>query len=425
MPHICIDGLNLALPYDTGIGTYTRNLNEALVALGHQTSILYGRNVRSGRDDPAREALFFAEIVAESRTLPARFWGALRAMRTILTRGDTPIEIPRTGAVVRDERLDVGGKLFNSRRVFQAAHLRFFVSRQLLTVPNPGGVSICHWTSPLPIRMEGARNIYTFHDLIPVRYPHLTRGSSAHFRRVALAIAAVASQIVTVSEHSRRELIEELSLSEDRVINTYQAVAIPPPPPDGNSALQVYGLAEKDYYLSFSAIDPRKNVVRMIQALLASGTKRKLVIAGPFRWLGAADIGVLSSMGLWNSRDSRPQSGGGVMFVGHVSRAHLDVLIRGAHAVLFPSITEGFGLPIVEAMWRGVSVLTSRGGATEEIAAGAAHLVDPSSIASITAGIRELDTNRELVGTLQAAGLSRAGLFSAEAYRDRLQPIYA
>jgi glycosyltransferase involved in cell wall biosynthesis len=425
MTHICIDGLHLALPHDTGVGTYTRNLNDALVAIGHQTGILYGRNVRNNRRPAIREALFFAASAAESMKLPFRAWRAFRAIPAALIRGNNPVEIPRTGVVVRDERFDVGGTLFNSRHLFNAAHLRFRATGQMLTVRNPGGVSICHWTSPLPVRMLGARNIYTFHDLIPLRYPHLAGWNPYHFYRLARAIASTAAHIVTISKHSRQELLEHLSLGEDRVTNTYQSVVVPPRSPDGESALQVYGLWDKDYYLSFSAIDPRKNIIRVIEAYLASGTGRKLVIAGQFGWLGAADIRMLSNMGLWNGPSRQPQSGGNIAFLGHVPRTHLDHLIRGAHAVLFPSITEGFGLPIIEAMGRGVAVLASRGGASEEIAGGKAHLVDPLSSASIAAGIRELDTNPDLLGKLEREGPCRAELFSAQAYRSRLQAIYA
>lgn len=424
MTHVCIDGLQLALPYDNGIGTYTRNLSETLVAIGHQTSVLYGRNIKNHRHAPLREALFFAAPTAETVTLPQRVLRAFGAMPSALTRGNDPIEIPRTGFVVRDERFGVGDTLFNSRRLFHAAHLRFRLTGQLLTVRNPHGVSICHWTSPLPVRMQGAKNIYTFHDLIPARYPYLAGGNPAHFYRVARAAASVASHIVTVSDHSRRELMEHLPLGDDRVTNTYQSVEIPARSPDGAATLQLYWLQEKDYYLSFSVIDPRKNIARMIEAYLASGTRRKLVIAGQFGWLGAADIRLLSNMGLWNGQSGQPQSGRKIAFLGHVSRAHLDHLIRGAHAVLFPSVTEGFGLPIIEAMGRGTAVLTSRGGATEEIAGGAAHLVDPLSSQSITAGIRELDTNPDLVEKLERDGPVRARFFSAEAYRQRLQSIY-
>lgn len=425
MSRICIDGLQLALPYDNGIGTYSRNLNDALVAIGHSTGILYGRNVRNSPDAPLREALFFTETAPEITSLPRRVLRTFRAIPAALTGGSGPFEIPRTGLVVRDDRFNAGATLYNSRHLYHAAFLRFRLTGTMLTIRNPGGVEICHWTSPLPVRMRGAKNIYTLHDLIPVRYPYLAGGSPSLFYRVARAAASVASHIVTVSEHSRRELLQYLALREDQVTNTYQSVVISPPATDRDGTLLLYGLADRDYYLSFSVTDPRKNIVRMIEAHLASGTRRKLVIAGQFGWLGTADIRLLSNMGLWNANARQPQSGGKVAFLGHVSREHLDQLIRGARAVLFPSITEGFGLPIVEAMGRGIAVLTSRGGATEEIAGGAALLIDPLNVASIAAGIRELDTNTDLVTQLEQQGPGRAAQFNADAYRNRLQSICA
>ena len=71
MAHICIDGRDLALPYQTGIGTYARNLNDALELMGHRTSVLYGRNIRNTRSAPLREALFFDEDKSEGRSCPS------------------------------------------------------------------------------------------------------------------------------------------------------------------------------------------------------------------------------------------------------------------------------------------------------------------------------------------------------------------
>ena len=425
MAHICIDGRDLALPYQTGIGTYARNLNDALELMGHRTSVLYGRNIRNTRSAPLREALFFDEDKSEAAKLPLSGLRTLRANLPVLLGSTDAIEIPRTGLVVRDGRFDIAPTLYNVPRLFHLANRRFRLTGQLLGVRNPGGVSVCHWTSPLPVRMLGARNIYTLHDLIPLRYPYLVKGNPAHFFRVVRAIATQASHVVTVSEHARRELLDHLPLNAERVTNTSQSVVIPPPAPDGDNVRQLYGLNEKDYYLSFSVIDPRKNIVRLIEAYLTSGSRRKLVIAGKFEWLGPADVRMLLNLGLWNPQSRMPQSRGNVTFLGHVMSGHLDPLIRGAQAVMFPSITEGFGLPIIEAMGRGVAVLTSRGGATEEIAGGAAHLIDPLSTASIAQGIRDLDSNPALVAKLEQAGPGRASAFGVDAYRDKLRPLYA
>jgi glycosyltransferase involved in cell wall biosynthesis len=93
--------------------------------------------------------------------------------------------------------------------------------------------------------------------------------------------------------------------------------------------------------------------------------------------------------------------------------------------VLVPSLAEGFGLPVVEAMALGTPSLTSRGGAPEEVTGGAAVLVDPLDVGDIAAGIRALDADADLRGRLVAAGLRRAEAFTAAAYAARLAAVYA
>jgi glycosyltransferase involved in cell wall biosynthesis len=102
-------------------------------------------------------------------------------------------------------------------------------------------------------------------------------------------------------------------------------------------------------------------------------------------------------------------------WVGEVSDEELAALYGGARALVFPSLYEGFGIPVLEAMASGTPVVTSRGGATEEVAGGAAVLVDPFDVDAIAAGIAEADTRR---GELRALGLARAQAFSWPAVAD-------
>jgi len=108
-----------------------------------------------------------------------------------------------------------------------------------------------------------------------------------------------------------------------------------------------------------------------------------------------------------------------------LSRPLLAKLVRGARAVLFPSIWEGFGLPVLEAMQLGTPVLTSNQGALAEIAGEAALLIDPYDVAAIAAGIRALDGDAALRHRLAVAGPQAAAHFSAQAYRVRLEAMYA
>ena len=109
----------------------------------------------------------------------------------------------------------------------------------------------------------------------------------------------------------------------------------------------------------------------------------------------------------------------------HLPRPLLTRLIRGARAVLFPSIHEGFGLPVLEAMQLGTPVLTAHEGALAEVAGNAALLVDPYDVGAIAAGIRAIDGDAALRARLGAAGPDIAARFSTEAYRTRLETMYA
>ena len=108
-------------------------------------------------------------------------------------------------------------------------------------------------------------------------------------------------------------------------------------------------------------------------------------------------------------------------WVGEPSDEELAALMRGARCVVYPSLYEGFGLPILEAMACGTPVVTSRGGATEEIAGGAAVLVDPRDPASIAAGIEEVGRRRE---SLVSIGLARASMFSWRRSADLVEDLW-
>src|SRR5204862_1363609 len=136
---------------------------------------------------------------------------------------------------------------------------------------------------------------------------------------------------------------------------------------------------------------PRKNLARTIEATAALGLELRV----------AGDRG-------WGGVEAR---GDHVRWLGHVEDEELGRLYRGALCVAYPSLYEGFGIPVLEAMACGAPVVTSRGGATEEVAGGAAVLVDPEDASSIAAGIEDAIARR---AELRAAGLPRAAAFTWE-----------
>jgi glycosyltransferase involved in cell wall biosynthesis len=177
-----------------------------------------------------------------------------------------------------------------------------------------------------------------------------------------------------------------------------------------------FGLEPQGYFLFYAAIEPRKNLRRLIEAYLATDIAAPLIIAGKKAWLWEAELTALA--GRSSSIDGR------VRLLGHLPRPSLMALVRGARAVCFPSLYEGFGLPAVEAMALGVPVLTSNASCMPEIVADAALCTDPRSVPDLAGALRALDTDAALRARLTAAGPERAAFFSPERYAARLASLH-
>ena len=358
---IGLDSRNLALPHGTGVATYATTLAAAITSLGMHT-----------------------ELLGAAPLLP-------RPLRWCAATWPGPVRSrPAPGARAATD-------------VFRVAQVHFDIWRRLRPLTGPHSPALMHWTYPLPLRFVGIPNVYTVHDLIPLEHPHLTGIDPARFRRMLACIVRTAAHLVTVSEATRQALIAEFHLDPARVTNTWQAVdvtAADPAPPAG--------LTKDEYWLQVGALDARKNLPRTIAAWRESGTPHPLVLAGPDGW-GAAEI---------------IAAAGPVRRLPWTPRPQLLALIRDARALLMPSLAEGFGLPVAEAMALGTPVLTSSQGALAEIASDAALLVDPTNGPALTAAIRTLDSDPALRARLAAAGPVRARLFTPEAYAIHVKSLY-
>jgi glycosyltransferase involved in cell wall biosynthesis len=156
-----------------------------------------------------------------------------------------------------------------------------------------------------------------------------------------------------------------------------------------------------DYVLAVGTLEPRKNLTTAIAATARLGAP--LRIAGERGW-GDVDV-------------DAPH----VTWLGHVGDEELARLYRGARCLVYPSLYEGFGIPILEAMACGTPVVTTRGGATEEVAGGAAVLVDPLDVAGVAGGIERATSERE---GLRAAGLERAARFTWDETARATRAVY-
>ncbi|MFC7474403.1 glycosyltransferase family 4 protein [Dankookia sp. GCM10030260] len=431
---IFLDGYNLALNQGTGVATYARNLSFAMERLGHQVGVLYGTRASPSALSLIREIAFFDERVGD----PPKWLVALRRAKRMLRApfGELAVPVPITGKVVTAtfrDRLPHFDEIWNTQDLFQqaAAHQRFFSGRLAVTVPAQP--KLMHWTYPLALRLRGARNIYTMHDLVPLRLPYTTLDNKRRYFRLNRMLGRRADHIVTVSEASRRDIISLLGVPEERVTNTYQAVDIPRrlrelPMEQVRAEIDgSFGLQSGNYWLFFGAIEPKKNVGRMIQAYLASGVEGPLVIVGKRAWKSEDELRLLydDHVKYLVQEGSILRTRHRIMMLDYVPFRLLVNLIRGARAVLFPSLYEGFGLPALEAMLLGTPVITSNTASMPEVVGDAAIQVDPYDISALVQAIQSVDRDPALRARLAEAGPRRAALFSPDRYAARLEALYA
>jgi len=274
------------------------------------------------------------------------------------------------------------------------------------------GVDLLHLPAALgPVRGR-LPTVVTIHDLSVLHAPRDFRPWFRYYARVVIPrLARRAARVITVSEATRRDVLEHLGLPEERVVAVPNGVAISPQPSavsERQPATGPYDLPTR-YILAVGTLEPRKNLLRLFEAvrLLAERPATKdvvLVHAGGYGWL-ADDI-------LKAARS--PALRGRVRLLGFVAEEHLTCLYHQARLLAYPSLFEGFGLPVLEAMASGCPVVTSDRSSLPEVAGDAAVLVDPESVEAIAEGIRRVWEGDALAGDLTARGLARAQLFSWE-----------
>ena len=432
MKSICIDGFNLALAKGSGIATYGRNLLTNVQAIGRGTQVLYGPAAPYRKSPVLNEiALIDAAKVKKTPFLirQSRAYGSRFGRTAKPTRPTGEVIWPRAGG-----GMPAADYFWASRDLFRTATAAFARHRTFtpLSFDGQGAGSVerapdvMHWTCPLPLEARGMPNIYTVHDLIPLRLPHTTLDNKAVFLALCRRIARQADHIAVVSEKTREDVIRLLGVPEDRVTNTYQAVSVPSAltdRPDEEVARELEGIFDlgwKDYFLYFGAIEPKKNLGRIVEAYLASGADSPLVIIGGRAWLEQGETNLMTQI-----KASQSSMAAKLLPYEYMPFAMLISLIRGAKATLFPSLYEGFGLPVLESMALGTAVLTSTGGSLPEVAGDAALTVDPYDVPAMTRGIRALDADEGLRAELIAKGRLQAAKFSPDAYQARLRDLYA
>ncbi len=422
VPSVGIDGFNLVMPHGTGVATYGFALAEAVRALGMPVHGLFG--VPVGRDPRLREILYYE---AMGRGMPPRTspkW--LRPMfdRWTLFRGLKTFEVEESGRIERQgfvDRLPVFDRITSGAYLFERAERHFRRTRRFLELEVPNPPTIMHWTYPIPVRLVGARNLYTLHDLVPLKLPFATLDRKRFYHRLVERCILDSDHIVTVSESSRHDIIDMFDAAPDHVTNTYQHAPIPTAQSgDMADVSAIFGVQAQRYFLYFGAIEPKKNIARLIEAYLSTDSVTPLVIVGARAWQEDGELRLADAITRQGAR-----TGARIIQLDYLPRRLLMHLVSHARAVLFPSLYEGFGLPVLEAMQLGVPVITSTTGSLPEVAGEAAIAVDPYNVGALAAAIRRVDADAGLRRVLAQAGRAQALRFTLDAHRRALHGVYS
>jgi glycosyltransferase involved in cell wall biosynthesis len=277
----------------------------------------------------------------------------------------------------------------------RAAALARDLAWYLALLPLRRGLDVLHCTTyRAPLRSR-TPVVVTVHDLAVLRYPELFPAWTRLYGKTSLRpTLRAAVRVVAVSEFTKREVMELAGVPAERV-------RVVPNATDEDVFTADGPRAEGDYVLALGTLEPRKNLARLAQATGRLGLELRLV--GAPGW-GSVEL-----------------NGAGVRWLGRLPDDEVAALYRGALCFAYPSLYEGFGIPVLEAMRCGAPVVTSAGSAMEEVAGDAAELVDPLEPKAIAEGIRRAIERRD---ELRAAGLERARLFSWDAAARATADVY-
>jgi glycosyltransferase involved in cell wall biosynthesis len=262
------------------------------------------------------------------------------------------------------------------------------------------------------------RRLVTVHDAIAFEYPggYPLLNNLLHTRYVPWTLANV-DGIATVTEHARRALTRHLAVPFDRISvipNGVSPAFRPVPVEEARAVAARHGL-HRPYLLYVGAFQARKNVLRLVEAFERVRPRlpgMQLALAGPVQWRYpelAASLARASTS---------------VQVLGYVSDDDLPALYSAAEAFVLPSLYEGFGIPVLEAMACGTPVLCSNSSSLPEVAADAALLFDPLDVAAIGEAIVRVGTDRSLADDLRWRGARRACDFSWERAADEYASLY-
>ncbi len=283
---------------------------------------------------------------------------------------------------------------------------------------------------PLPLGYRG-KSVWTVHDLAIYDHPEwFPRGLRQWFSTRITVPSSIrrAEKLIAVSENTKRDIVRMFKVSEEKVCVIHEGVIASPAKQSQNS-----GIASPDrgrdrndsarpYFLFVGTIEPRKNIVRLIDAFIQfrstiHDSRFTLILAGGNGWNNDEIFMAIERANLKLGK-------GSVQYFGYVSEEEKMALLQNATAFVWPSLYEGFGLPVLEAMAMGVPVVTSNVSSIPEITGDAALLVNPENVGEIAQAMERMMADTALREQLKTRGMHRAKEFTWEKAAQETLAVY-
>ena len=381
---ILIDGLNFELQTGTGIKTFTRSVIAALKKEGHSIDILSEQTFPKINHVLPIDA-YIAATQSNVKSLNRKHNFIEKIFFNRNYKGEIFLSDFERQLLCRSHSKDWLN--INCLRIdpnlFKKAFLRASIGLGISKINKYFDQDILFLTSPIPIRLTGKINILTVHDIIPLSHPWLMNNwqvSAKVMGKTYDYTLRMADKIICVSETSKKELIKRFKVNELKIHVVYQPCRFSIDDKIDNESDHNYLFNEKKYFkqqyiLFIGAIEPKKNLFNLLKAMKLNRNLPNLIIVGQFAWSCERERLLI--------HDLR----GRVHHLGFLTDGELEVILKNASVFVFPSITEGFGLPVLEAMWQGVPCVISDIPVFRELFSNFAYFVDLFNPASISEGI--------------------------------------
>lgn len=278
-----------------------------------------------------------------------------------------------------------------------------------------GAVDLFHGLHFVLPPAHSARRVLTVHDLTFLKFPDYFTNQSlnkhGYYNELPKALNR-ADAVIAVSQKTREDLIELMKFPVERIRVIYEGVGQhffkPFEKQKSDTIMKRYGLKRPYLIFLVGTPEPRKNIARTVEAFKKAASGCQLVLIGPQMPLKMLLDG-----------DSH-----GIIFTGVVPEDHLLVLLSGAMVSLYPSLYEGFGLPVLESMACGIPVITSNRGSLPEVAGGAALIVNPEDVDEMAVAIIALLKDESLQQRLKVLGKRRASEFTWKKAAEATLSLY-